>query len=477
MKKIKVFETFSGVGGWSFGLKEENIPHEVIGHSEIDKWAIKCFEQNHGKIQNFGDITKINPKDIPDFDLMCNSPPCQSFSVAGLSQGKDDTRGRGRLFENTIHIMREKRPRWAIYENVKGLTFRKHREYLNYIIQLMRDSGYYVIWKVLNTKNYGVPQNRERIFIICFREKEDYKKFTWPTEEPLKLRVKDILEKEVDEKYRLSEEQIKRLVSRERSFNERFCKKETSPTLQARDYKDPKVIEEPLPYDVYNNKIKLDGISPTLTEPHHNSLRLIEPQNIKTRDINVALEVAQNKANEDGKPVQLDVYHLKYGQLRPLSTYIPQESDISRCLQCFEPKEILVEPLTFTKNKKIDKILQHPSKKSNLTYELTGDTPSGISRQGDRIFNLNKYSPTLNCTQKEYIFSNPGEYNLRKLTPKECFRLQGFLRDQINLDGISDSQKYKLAGNGLSINVISRIFRQLFKDLEDNKENLNSYII
>lgn len=109
------------------------------------------------------------------------------------------------------------------------------------------------------------------------------------------------------------------------------------------------------------------------------------------------------------------------------------------------------------------KILENPTNKSNLTYELTGDTPSGISRQGDRIFNLQKWSHTLNCTQKEYLFSNPNELDIRKLTPKECFRLQGFLGDEIDLSNLPNSQCYKMAGNGQSVNVVMKIFEKMFK--------------
>ena len=224
---LKVFECFSGYGGWSFGLKDQEIPHEVVGYSEVDKYAVQCYDQNHNryynlcswkvpkgiKSKNYGDITKIDIEDLPDFDLLCASPPCQAFSVAGKGQGVDDKLGRGRLFEDTIDIMRIKQPRYAIYENVKGLTFKKHKEYFDYIIKLMEEAGYYVKWKILNTKFHGIPQNRERVFFTCFKEEEDYNHFEFPEEEELTIFIRDILQEEpVDEKYYLKDHQIVKLI-------------------------------------------------------------------------------------------------------------------------------------------------------------------------------------------------------------------------------------------------------------------------
>ena len=164
---IKVFETFAGYGGASFALKKANIEHEVVGFSEIDKNAIKCFIQNHGDIKNFGDITKINPYDIPDFDLFTGGFPCQSFSVAGKGLGELDTRGT--LFNEIIRIAEVKQPRWLLLENVKGLTTKPHRTTFEKILSELTRIGYVVKWKVLNSKRHGTPQNRERVFFACFR--------------------------------------------------------------------------------------------------------------------------------------------------------------------------------------------------------------------------------------------------------------------------------------------------------------------
>ena len=405
---LKIFECFAGYGGWSFGLKKAGISFDVVGYSEVDKYAIQCYEQNH-KGKNYGDITKINPKTLPDFDLLCASPPCQSFSIAGKGLGKNDQRGR--LFENTINIMKIKQPKFAIYENVKGLTFKTHKEYFNQILNLMKQAGYRVYWKILNTKEHGIPQNRERVFIVCIRS-DITLDFKFPEKEELKIFLKDILEENVDEKYYLSNKQIERLVSKDRSFKERFCCGDTASTLCSRDYKDPKcVIHNCLTeaigrsgssseylsilkkvtdariYDAYNKKLKQDGTCPTLSDPCHNNIRLVEPK----------------------------IIQVKTNTKRGYDEAIPGDG-------------------------------------------ISLEQPNSKTRRG-RV--QNQISSTLQTNDAWGVLTN--DFRIRKLTPKECFRLQGFLDDGIDLSSLSNTQKYKLAGNGLSINVIEKLMNKLIK--------------
>ena len=165
--KIKVFEAFAGYGGASFGLKKSKIEHEVIGFSEFDKYAAAIFELNHPGINNLGDITQINPKMMPDFDLFTGGFPCQPFSSAGLGKGELDIRGT--LFYDVIRICKEKKPQHILLENVKGLTTKRHKETFEKILSELKKIGYDVHWKVLNSKDYGIPQNRERLWIYGFK--------------------------------------------------------------------------------------------------------------------------------------------------------------------------------------------------------------------------------------------------------------------------------------------------------------------
>jgi DNA (cytosine-5)-methyltransferase 1 len=260
MKEIRVFETFAGYGGASFGLKLSKIPHKVVGFSEWDKWAIELFKANHPGIElipnDTGDITKIDENTLPDFDLFTGGFPCQPFSSAGLGNGELDIRGT--LFYDILRIVRVKKPKHILLENVKGMTHKKHKPSLDKIINELKSLGYQVFYQVLNTKDYGVPQNRERLWIYGrLNGKLDS---NWEIN-PGKIdmgnkRLKDFLDKTPDSSLWLSEKQIERLIEKHNvDFN----------------------VSEPLCLDIYNKKIRTDGMCITITEPHHNSLRIVHP--------------------------------------------------------------------------------------------------------------------------------------------------------------------------------------------------------
>jgi DNA (cytosine-5)-methyltransferase 1 len=365
---IKLFEMFAGYGGASFALKRIGIEHEVVGYSEIDKYAIQCYEQNH-KGKNFGDCTKINPNELPDFDLLTGGFPCQSFSVAGKGLGEQDTRGT--LFHEIIRIAEIKKPKMMLLENVKGLTNKPHRDTFNKILSELDRIGYVVKWKVLNSKDYGIPQNRERVFFVCFLKGMDTMKFSYPKKEELNIFIKDILEENVDEKYFLNNEQVTRLLSKFRGFNERTIKEGVSPTLCSRDYKDPKVVGI---YQIGN-----------------------EEQNERPCYIQI----------DKGNHSQQDRYY----SIENVSPTIVR--NIPKILDCY--------------NKKV---------KEDVCPTLTEPHHNNLR-----------------------LLIN---FRIRKLTPKECFRLMGFLDDGINIEGLSDTQKYKLAGNGWDINLVSKIFQKMF---------------
>lgn len=189
---MKYLSLFSGIGGFELGIikvyeeKQENLLHEsinkysvhnsrnivtdsfssieCIGFSEIDKYAIQTYQSHFPEHKNYGDITKINVRELPDFDLLVGGFPCQAFSIAGKRRGFDDTRGT--LFFDIARILKEKRPRNFILENVKGLLSHDGGRTFKTIISTLTELGYCVEWQVLNAKNFGVPQNRERVFIV-----------------------------------------------------------------------------------------------------------------------------------------------------------------------------------------------------------------------------------------------------------------------------------------------------------------------
>lgn len=252
---IRVFEAFAGYGGASFGLKKANIKHEVVGYSEIDKNAIELYSANFPNTTNYGDITKIEEDKLPDFDLFTGGFPCQPFSTAGKREGELDIRGT--LFQDIIRICEYKKPKFILLENVKGLTVGKLKPTFQKIISELERIGYDVRHTVLNTKDYGVPQNRERLWIFASLNKLPNDFNLVPEKVDLKYRSKDFLDPIPDPELYRSQKQIDRIKE-----------------LHKIDIFD---VTEPLCYDYYNRKLRLDGICMTITPPEHNVTRIVEP--------------------------------------------------------------------------------------------------------------------------------------------------------------------------------------------------------
>ncbi len=189
---MRVFEAFAGYGGASFGLNKSGIPFEVIGFSENDKFASEIFELNHPGIKNYGDITKIKTDNIPDIDMFTGGFPCQPFSSAGLGKGELDIRGT--LFYDVIRICKAKRPKHILLENVKGLITKRHKDTFEKIQDELKKLGYSVVWKLMNTKHYGIPQNRERVWIYAYLGDLPQEFSIDPGKIELKKRFKDFLD-------------------------------------------------------------------------------------------------------------------------------------------------------------------------------------------------------------------------------------------------------------------------------------------
>lgn len=211
---MKVLSLFSGIGAFEKALDNLEIPYELVGYCEIDKYASKSYAAIHGvdETMNLGDITKIDETALPkDIDLITYGFPCQDISLAGKQKGlfnEDGTQTRSGLFFEALRLIETAQPRVAIAENVKNLTGKKFKEQFEIVLNSLEQAGYNNYWQVLNAKDYGIPQNRERVFIISIRKDIDTGLFKFPQGFPLELRLKDMLEDEVDEKYYLSEKAI-----------------------------------------------------------------------------------------------------------------------------------------------------------------------------------------------------------------------------------------------------------------------------
>ena len=212
---LKLLSLFTGIKTKEKALERLNIDYELVGFSEIDKFAIKsyCAIHNVPENKNLGDITKINIDKIPDFDLLTWGFPCQDISIAGRMEGiKKGTRSG--LYYEGYKILKAKRPGISIIENVKNLTSKRFKEQFETILKDIEELGYNNYWQVLNAKNYSVPQNRERIFIVSIRKDIDKNNFVFPSPVELKLKLKDLLEDTVDDKFYLTENGIGRLIKK-----------------------------------------------------------------------------------------------------------------------------------------------------------------------------------------------------------------------------------------------------------------------
>lgn len=219
--KLRVFEAFAGYGSQAMALRNLKAKHpefdyEVVGISEIDKYALQAYEAVHGHCPNFGDICSIDWESVPDFDLFTYSSPCQDFSSIGLQKGGEEGSGtRSSLLWECRRAIAAKKPKYLLLENVKALTGRKFMPLLQKWIDGLAEIGYRNYWRVLNAKDYGVPQNRERVFVVSILGDDEFE-FPEPDKEAVYL--KSVLESEVDAKYFLSEKMFKTVARDNKGF-------------------------------------------------------------------------------------------------------------------------------------------------------------------------------------------------------------------------------------------------------------------
>lgn len=390
MEKLKVLELFSGIGACSKALERLGIDFEIVDSVEIDKYAVKSFNAIHNTTFEPQDICTWD-KDI-EVDLIMHGSPCVDFSLAGKQAGGDKGSGtRSSLMYETIRIVEKLKPKYVIWENVKNLLSKKHRHNFDTYLETMENLGYTNYYQVLNAKDHGIPQNRERVFTISIL---DDGSFIFPPKQELKLKLKDILEDDVDEKYYLSDEQINRIkCTTFHQANTRIQEKEYCDTLCARDWKDPKCVEVTRKYGIF--------------------------------DTDKSTHQAGSVYDENGLAPTLDT--MQGGWRQP----------------CIE--------------------IKNATKKGYL--EATDGDGCYITNIDKKRGTVQKEMiPTLKTTPDIGCVTN--NLRIRKLTPKETWRLMGFddedfeKAEKVN----SNTQLYKQAGNSIVVNVLEAIFKNLLKD-------------
>lgn len=444
MKKMKVLSLFSGIGAFEKALTNLGINFETVAFSEIDKFAIKSYCAIHGIDEglNLGDITKIDLDDLPSCDLITHGSPCQDFSVAGKGQGGDvGTETRSSLMWNSVEIIRRCKPRYVVWENVKNVLSKNHRHNFDKYIETLEEIRYKNYYKVLNAKDYGIPQNRERIFVISIRDDIE-KEFEFPLPFDNGIRLKDLLEDVVDEKFYISNEKAEKLLlqlkdkqisntvrsggrgSLDRHIWDMVCVGNVNPSVRG-----------------IGGEVYAGNMSPTLTTSKGEGQKMCIPCLTPDR-----LEKRQNgrRFKEDGEPSFTLTGQDRHGVLQ-IGNY--RES-------------------TGFENPQTGRIYSSEGISPTLNTMQGGDRQPKVLIDDTQGFGgVRTYEdicPTLR-SQRSGLKTASG-YRIRKLTPLECFRLMGFADEDFNKcveAGISNSQLYKQAGNSIVVDVLEGIFREL----------------
>lgn len=441
MKQIKVGSDFSGVGAFDQALIRLEINYETVFACDMDKYARQTYCLNFGEPKYFPQ--NVYDRDIPNesLDIYMTSPPCQSFSLAGKRKGKTDKRGV--LFFNSHEFIQKNNPRFFIFENVKGLlsddngnTF---QEWINLlggksvngspVIFPYPDSvPYHVYFKVLNAKKLGVPQNRERIFIIGIRDDKD-NSFTFPGDIPLKKRLKDVLEASVDEKYYLSKKSVESMILHTEKKKSEGCGFAFKPKNENEIANSVTTRGGSRPDDNY---IKVNSNTKKGYEiaTENDSINFSVP-NSRTRRGGVGKNVAQTLDTQcnQGVIIQLNDSKESGGKQPYQQNRIYDTIGISPTL-CRDKADICIPVLTPDRAKK---------------------------RQNGRRFKDDGEEMFTITTQDRHGVFNGSR--IRRLTPLECFRLMDFNEDfKWN---VSDSQAYKQAGNSIVVNCLVQIIKRL----------------
>ena len=433
MNKLKVLSLFSGIGAFEKALSNLGVDYELVGYSEIDKYASKSYCAIHGVDEslNFGDITKIDIKNLPKADLITHGSPCQSWSLAGKNEGGDKGSGtRSSLMWYSVEIIREVRPKYVIWENVKNVLSKKHRHNFDLYIDALDKMGYKSYFEVLNAKNYGVPQNRERIFVISILG--EHKPFIFPEEIPLTLKLKDVLEDNVDERYYL------------KNTKEFFIKNSFKMEFRGNGFRFAPHVK---------NNAEIGKTITTRAGARMDDNFIIDATKI--------LKVPQ--ATKSGYiDMELPgIADLSYPSSKTRRGRVQEEGKISPCIAATQQDICYIE----YKGNEVELPCIAASRGRNP--ENPSDRTAGIHTEQTLEVNTKNVSNTLTTVLKDNYVLEPdilSQLRIRKLTPKECWRLMTFTDADIEKCisiGISNTQLYKQAGNSIVVSVLEGIFRNL----------------
>jgi DNA (cytosine-5)-methyltransferase 1 len=434
---------------------------EVYSFDKIQKWKPAKIERLYvamKRTKNHGSITDINPRDLPNFDFAFHGSPCQDFSVAGSRKGGvEGTETRSSLMWTTVDIVAVKKPKIVMWENVPGVLMAETKPTFDKYVISLAELGYTSYFTTLNAKEYGIPQNRERVFVISILKElnqweDKIMGFPWPKTFDNGLRLKDFLESSVDEKYYISAEKCEKLIMQIKDGNRGHFPKSDEPqitsalgsrehrmqgwkdvaqTLCARDYKDPKIVAIPV-------------LTPDREEKRQNGRRF----------------------KEDGEPMFTLTGQDKHGVM-------VKEATKKGYAEAYPGDSInLEQPNSTTRRGRVGVgVAQTLTTSCNQAVvepneiKCLGLLDIKGNEQCRRVYDESGSSPTLNTMQggnrEPKVYTN---YRIRKLTPKECFALMGYSIQDFERASkeVAESHLYTMAGNSIVVNVLEEIFKILF---------------
>ncbi len=409
--KLKFIDLFAGLGGTRIGFQQAcaqaGIETKCVFTSEIKPYAVEIYKHNFSNDEVCGDITKIDAKDIPDFDFLLGGFPCQAFSVAGSRKGFDDTRGT--LFFDVARIIKEKKPTGFLLENVEGLVSHDHGRTLEVILNVLKDLNYHVDWKVLNSADFGVPQRRKRIYIVGRKDKE----VSLSNFDKNNSILSDILE-----------EGLPPLDTR---FTRKLLELYTPDQLQGKSIKDKRGG----PTNIHSWDLELKG---KITQEQKDLLNTLLLQRRKK-------QWAEIKGIKwmDGMPLTLNEIHSFYAYMdKEVLADMLEDLVVKKYVSFEHPKDVIGTGRDYA----TDKEKGYNIVTGKLSFEL------------NKILDRNHIAPTIVATEADRYGVIDGGM-IRRLSEKECLRLFGY--PDWYSSNIKHSQLYDLVGNTVVVSVIKEV--------------------
>lgn len=531
------------------GRKIDNKGYTLVNFCEFDKYAEKsyCAIHNVDPNLNLGDITKVNEKEIADFNMMVGGSPCQDFSVAGKQKGaewncvdckhkynplevhyqsrnkcpkcgsENIEKTRSSLVVEWLRILKEKKPKLAIYENVKNLIGKKHRYFFDLFIEELHEYRYNTYWNVLNAKQYGVPQNRERVFLIIIRKDVDDGKFEFPQGFDNGLRLKDFLEDEVDEKFYISDDKVEKLISQIKDKNQEisYCidanyyKGITPEQFLSKSRRQLVVVESAEGIDKSYNDPKLIDTANCITSREDRGISNRKDEGLRffkdgcvgtlrTIDACGDKRVLVKEATKQGYAIaeEGDSINIQFPNSETRRGRVGK--GVAQTLETSCNQAVIAKDQRYIDN--ISDDYAFARKRTQEMLDNNGELPEMFNPYNKQ--EVQDIAPTIttscdrSCSSATVLMKQTG-YRIRKLTPLECWRLMGFSDEDFErakwykkqeilkildenpnffkakakrqftqeqrIERMSNSQLYKQAGNSIVTDVLYYIYLELYK--------------